>query len=168
MVYPGIFSFLISSIILTGSRANTVLTQVALAIKLVTMLNFKKVLYGFALLMFCVTTTMANTKFTDLNKPIMVSKKDPVVTLTLQSNRTTGFKWLLTKYDSNMLKPISQKYYAPKKKLPGAGGYEVWKFKVKPLGFKVPQVIDINLLYAQPWELKAGKAVTFKLITGKS
>ena len=111
---------------------------------------------------------MANIKFTDLNKPIVVSKKSPVVTITLPSNSTTGYMWILTKYNNNLIKPLKQKYYGSKKNLAGAGGYEVWTFRVKSSGFTVPQVIEVNLIYAQPWELNAGKVAVFKLVTSKS
>lgn len=124
----------------------------------------KKILFTILGLGFMVNV-MANIKFNDPNKSIEITQATPNFSITVQSNRTTGYMWLLNKYDTNLIKPLSQKYYAPKKSMPGAGGYEVWKFKVKPLGFVVPQVIKLTLIYARPWDLSHGKASVFKVVT---
>lgn len=48
-----------------------------------------------------------------------------VITITLDSNPTTGFKWnLVAEPDAKVLKLVASKYNAPSAPLPGAGGTE--------------------------------------------
>ena len=102
--------------------------------------------------------------FNDPAKPIMVGKTAPTFTIKLRSNPTTGFSWFLVGYDSNLIQPISHKYYAPDTKLVGAGGYEKWVFKVKPEAFNVPQVTNIQFAYTRPWNLENYKPTIFKVV----
>jgi inhibitor of cysteine peptidase len=102
--------------------------------------------------------------FTDPAKPIMVGKTSSTFTIKLKSNPTTGFSWFLVGYDSNVIKPVSHKYYAPNTKLVGASGYEKWIFKVKPAGFVVPQITKIQLAYTRPWNLENYRPTTFKVV----
>ena len=111
---------------------------------------------------------MAAIKITDPNKPIMVNKSNPIITITVQSNRTTGFMWFLTNYDSELIQPMAHKYVAKKTKLVGAGGYEIWTFKVKKTGFVAPQISNITLQYNRPWEMQPGKSVSYKIVTADS
>lgn len=97
-------------------------------------------------------------------KPIVVTSRSPEFTITLKSNPTTGYSWFLKDYNSSVLKPISQKYHPPKKTLPGAGGSEVWKFKVNPQAFAVPQITKIELVYARPWEASSGEDEDYTII----
>jgi predicted secreted protein len=47
----------------------------------------------------------------------------------LVPNATTGYSWRLpTKPSSSLLRLVSHRYVAPKSKLPGAGGKEIWRF----------------------------------------
>ncbi len=120
------------------------------------------------LFMLCsITVFGANNKvvFNSPDKPIMVSKSSATFSIVLESNPTTGYSWFLVKYDSNLIVPVSRKYYPLNTKLIGAGGYEKWVFRVKPTGFVVPQVIFIQLAYTRPWNLENYKPVTFKVVT---
>jgi predicted secreted protein len=91
--------------------------------------------------------------FTDPQKPIVVSKSSPIITVKLKSNPTTGYSWYLTKYDSMLIEPLSGSYIRPVSQLAGAPGYILWKFKVKPAAFTVPVITRISLIYARPWDL---------------
>ncbi|KPJ68204.1 MAG: hypothetical protein AMJ43_01540 [Coxiella sp. DG_40] len=109
----------------------------------------------------------ADTKvvFNSPDKPIMINKSSAIFSIVLESNPTTGYSWFLVKYDSNLIMPVSQKYYPSNTKLIGAGGYEKWTFQVKPMGFVVPRVISIQLVYTRPWDLEDYKPVTFKVVS---
>jgi len=102
--------------------------------------------------------------FTDPTKPIMVGKASSLFTIKLKANPTTGFNWFLVSYDRNLIKPISRNYYAPNTKLVGAPGYEKWIFRVKPVGFIVPQITNIKLVYTRSWNLENYKPTIFKVV----
>lgn len=71
------------------------------------------------------------------------------LTVTLESNQTTGFQWELVKItDETVLEEVSHAYVAPGAEgKVGAGGEEVWTFK----GLKEGKSI-IALEYRRPWE----------------
>ncbi len=120
-----------------------------------------------ALLLFSCGISCAAKKSdaTDPQKPIVVKASDPNFVITLSSNPTTGYSWSLKTYDSDLIKPISRKYYPPQTKLLGAGGYEKWFFAVKPAGFTVPHITNVTLIYSRPWELQSAQASNFKVVT---
>lgn len=107
-----------------------------------------------------------NIAYSDPQKPILVKKPQPLFSITLQSNPTTGFLWSLKGFDANTIKPISRTYYPPQKNgLIGRGGYEKWLFSVKPAGFVVPQTTTITLIYARYSELEGAQVSNFKVVT---
>jgi inhibitor of cysteine peptidase len=72
-----------------------------------------------------------------------------VLTVTLGSNRTTGFQWSETASisDSAVLKQTSHEYQAPDSTLAGAAGQEVWKFEALQKG-----TTTVSMEYSRPWE----------------
>ena len=74
--------------------------------------------------------------FSNTSLATVVYPNSPEFSLKLKSNPTTGFSWYLLHYDDNLMEPMSHRYYAPQKTKGsvGAGGYEVWVFRVKPKG----------------------------------
>lgn len=105
--------------------------------------------------------------FTDSSKAIVVKKTSPSFDIILQSNPTTGFTWSLKNYDSQIIKPVANKYFPPKNGLIGSAGYDKWTFMVKPGGFVVPQTTSITLIYARPWDQQSAQATNFKVVTVK-
>lgn len=104
--------------------------------------------------------------FTDSAKAIIVERSKPTFSIILQSNPTTGYSWLLRSYDANLIAPVSRKYYpSTDKKLVGAPGYEKWTFRVKSLGFIVPQATSITLIYAHLWDGEAVQSINFRVVT---
>jgi inhibitor of cysteine peptidase len=70
------------------------------------------------------------------------------LTITLESNSTTGYSWELKEIgDTSILKKIDNKYEAPTNGLIGAAGKEVWNFKALKTG-----KTTLNMEYSQPWE----------------
>ncbi|HLI26098.1 MAG TPA: protease inhibitor I42 family protein [Chloroflexota bacterium] len=68
--------------------------------------------------------------------------------LTLDSNRTTGYQWLLAEpLDSTILQLDSHVYTRPGTSLPGAGGTETWTFTPLCAG-----ATTVTFVYRRPWE----------------
>lgn len=143
------------------------------------MIRHIKIVFGMSLLLLlnvCVMTAYAadNTTgggslgivYSDPAKPIIVKQSEQNFSIILQSNMTTGYSWVLKSYDSNLIKPVSRRYYpSPNRKLIGAGGYEKWVFKVKPEGFIVPQTTSITLIYSRAWEQQGAQVTSFRVVT---
>lgn len=125
--------------------------------------------FGILLIMTGICVGNENNKkieFTDPAKPIIVTQSNPVFSIVMQSNPTTGYSWLLKSYDATLISPISRKFYPPtNRKLVGAPGYEKWTFRVKSPGFVVPQTTSIVLLYARSWEMQDIHPTNFKVVT---
>lgn len=70
-----------------------------------------------------------------------------ILTVTLDSNATTGYSWELTGIsDTGVLEKTDNKYEAPTSGLMGAGGKEVWTFKALKAG-----TTTLSMDYSQPW-----------------
>ena len=68
-------------------------------------------------------------------------------TVTLDSNATTGYSWELKEISNPaVLEKTDNKYEAPTSGLMGAGGKEVWTFKVLKAGTST-----LTMEYSQPW-----------------
>lgn len=69
-------------------------------------------------------------------------------TVTLSSNRTTGYGWQLAMpLDEAVVKLVGSEYEAPVTQKVGAGGQEVWTFRATG-----PGKAEISLSYVRPWE----------------
>jgi len=86
---------------------------------------------------------------------VTVNAKEKTVTVRFKSNRTTGYSWFLSKYDTHLLKPISYHYDTPAVGMMGASGTSVWTFQVLSDAKVVPGVTTVTWLYARPWEKPA-------------
>ena len=95
---------------------------------------------------------------------ILVSAAQPVFSIQLPSNPTTGYRWDLKRYDKKWIKPIENHYQPPNTQLIGAGGYEVWTFKALPKALQSTQQTVIQMEYQRPWQGgDVGSSVTFKV-----
>ena len=85
---------------------------------------------------------------------------DGTLTVTLESNQTTGFQWELTSIsDQNVLEKQSNTYEAPEDTgMVGAPGKEVWTFKALKKGTST-----ISMEYSRPWDDGEKGAETFTL-----
>lgn len=93
------------------------------------------------------------TAITDCSKSVLVKKGQDKFTITLASNPSTGFIWLINSYDSHLLKIAKHEYLAPKiKNKVGVAGKEQWVFKVKSK-IIAPQLTKIAFVHARPWEV---------------
>ena len=68
--------------------------------------------------------------------------------LTLPSNRTTGYSWVLAEpLDDTVLQLDHHVYNRPSTSVPGAGGTETWTFTPLCAG-----ATTVSLVYRRPWE----------------
>ncbi len=117
---------------------------------------------------FCAFSAENTPVFNSPQDKIIVSQKNPVFTITLQSNPTTGFSWKLNSYDKGLVTFVGHKYVAPQnKKLMGAPGYETWTFKANKGDYRVNQVGHVKMEYARPWT-KEGATVKSFIVVVKS
>jgi len=84
------------------------------------------------------------------------------VTVTLDSNASTGFSWALVENsDESVLQEAGHEYVASETSgtpVPGKGGEEVWVFTALKGGTST-----ISMEYKQPWDEDAEPADTFDL-----
>jgi inhibitor of cysteine peptidase len=82
------------------------------------------------------------------------------LTLTLESNVTTGYSWTENAAISNgtVLKQTSHEYQPPVQAIPGRGGQEVWTFKMLAAGTAV-----VSMEYKRPFEPNNPPANTFNV-----
>ncbi len=108
----------------------------------------------------------AGPALSDAKASFLATPKKNIITITLKANKTTGFMWFLSHYDSKLIQPVSYNYLAPKNtSLIGASGYSIWQFRVKKRAFLVPQQTRVALTYIKPWEAKKGTTLTFTINT---
>ena len=81
-------------------------------------------------------------------------------TISLFSNRTTGFQWpdLAKIANQNIIKQINHVYEPPESDVPGAPGKEVFTFEALREG-----KTTISMEYSQPWEGGIKAEWTFSL-----
>lgn len=84
------------------------------------------------------------------------------IKVTLESNVTTGFQWLLAENTNEAaVTPVNHVYVEPDESgrpLVGAGGHEEWTFRAAAEGAS-----KLTLEYSQPWEGGAKAEKTFDL-----
>jgi len=102
----------------------------------------------------------------DPAKTIIVTPKTPQFTITLASNPTTGYSWLLYHYNPFLVQIVKHVYRPPTSTLVGAGGTDIWIFKLKPAAFAAPQITKISLIHARPWNVKDNPSkITFMVVS---
>lgn len=86
-------------------------------------------------------------EYRDPSVPIVVEKGEEF-TIALESNPTTGYRWMLQKeLDEKIITLQKTEFEEPESNLLGAPGEERWTFKAVGLGRTT-----IELKYARPWE----------------
>jgi predicted secreted protein len=83
-------------------------------------------------------------------------------TVTLESNKTTGYEWQLAEpLDKDILLFVNSKYITNESNLIGSGGKEIWIFKALKAGKAA-----ISFRYVRPWEknIPPAKEETFSVI----
>ena len=95
-----------------------------------------------------------------------VSPSQNTFVVTLASNPTTGYQWLIQQYDETLLTLTSSQYVPPNTKVMGAPGQIVFNFAVKS-GVTRPKNSIIQFVYRRPWEPQTGteKTVTIHFLS---
>lgn len=121
----------------------------------------EKSIFAFMIIIYCSLGTFPvfseaprgeMTVHTTIDKEAIASKVGKQFTVRLPSNQTTGYRWHLSKaLNESIVELVKNEYIVPTEanELVGAGGEEVWVFKVKALG-----KTKILMGYARPWEKK--------------
>ena len=126
-------------------------------------IDYKKFIYLF-LFCFIASTVFANTmntsgNYTNQDSTINLTSQQKQFTITLPSNPTTGYSWMLKDYSQSLIMPVSHQILPPSSQLIGAGTSEVFVFQLNPNISNVPQVGEIKLLYARPWNVNDNPTV---------
>ena len=93
-------------------------------------------------------------------RTIMVDQDERTFTITLASTPSTGFTWLLSAYNTDLLILTKHQYIPPSKNMPGASGVENWTFTVNPGIIAGPQMTKITLINARMWDVNNTNAST--------
>jgi predicted secreted protein len=128
---------------------------------------FKIILTSLLLLVSLTSVAKKHLLASDYSKPIIVTESAPAFTITLPSNRSTGYSWFLLSYNDDYIIPMTEKYLKPQKNVPGAPTVSRWSFNIDDDAFKVPHIFYITMLYARPWNLRASKRKIITVITTK-
>ena len=85
-------------------------------------------------------------------------RNDQTLTLTLPSNPTTGYRWLLQNPAASILRSLGPEVYSNPEDtgLVGSAGQSVWRFQAKAAGEG-----HLILVYQQPWAPEVPPAQTF-------
>ena len=109
----------------------------------------------------CSPLMVGNVSLTgsDTGKAFNVSN-GTVLTVTLESNPTTGYSWTenATLSRSGVVQQSGHEYILPSQPIPGRGGQEVWTFKAVSPGTAV-----ISMDYKRPFEPTNPPANTFNV-----
>lgn len=99
---------------------------------------------------------------------MQVSSKQKYFTVTLPSNRTTGYYWRLTDYDKSRFILVKSKYEAPNTKLMGAGGKMLFFFIPRKEN-SYPLKTTMRFNYSRSWETTKGEdqIVTIEFLPSK-
>ena len=82
-----------------------------------------------------------------------VTRDNPTFTVSLKSNPSTGYMWVVSSYPKDVMEVVSKTFEPSKTNLIGAPGVQKFVFKVKDEGFKNnPYTVTVRLQYERPWE----------------
>lgn len=122
----------------------------------------KKLLLPLLLLIsFSINAVAEQDKKRDL---ITVKTSDPSFTVTLPSNRTTGYAWFVVGYNPQLLKVAGQTYKAGDSHKRGAPGHTEFVFQLKDEAKHSNSISRLIFIYARPWQIEEGKSKQFTLV----
>lgn len=114
----------------------------------------------------CVASSISATPAKVIDKPILLTSKQTTFSVSLPSNPSTGYSWVLQgDYNAALIQPVEQHYVIIKKDLPGAPRLDQWTFKLSKLAFQAPTHITLKLQYVRPWETGSTNNKTLNIIT---
>lgn len=114
-------------------------------------------LLGLALLAGCAHNAGSQLVQKQSQCPLSLGVGDSLL-LTLPSNPTTGFRWVLRDGADTVLESLGPEVYSNPEDagLVGSAGLSTWRFSVKHVGSG-----HLRLTYQRPWETDVAPAQTF-------
>lgn len=110
--------------------------------------------------------TEKNPFYNEQKSNVVVVQDEPEFTIKLKSNPSTGFSWFLREYNTDLILPLKHRLIKSDSKLAGADGIEEWTFRMKHLGFSVPQQTVLRFVYSRPWQGAEGAtSLVFRVST---
>jgi inhibitor of cysteine peptidase len=92
------------------------------------------------------------------NRAVVQVQRGAKITIELNENPTTGYRWMISSIDEAFLVPAADDFVPPDQKSPGAGGLRRFFFRAKSAGSTA-----LTLINKRAWQ-RDNKAVgTFKL-----
>ena len=85
-------------------------------------------------------------------------QRDAKITIELNENPTTGFRWMISSIDEALLVPEGDEFVPPDQKIPGAGGVRRFFFRAKVQGFTA-----LTLINKRAWQSDEQAVDTFRL-----
>ena len=86
-------------------------------------------------------------------------KPQTTIAVTLPSNASTGYRWLLAaRPDKQVVRLVSHRYVARKTKRVGAAGKEIWRFRAVGAGST-----RLRLAYVQSAHTRAARRFTVRI-----
>jgi inhibitor of cysteine peptidase len=131
-------------------------------------MQIKTIFQSIAAVTFAIFTLAAHAEatYTESQPNITITSVQPDFTLKLRSNPSTGYSWAIEDYDAKYITPLEHSYQHATAQLPGAGGYELWSFRVNPHAFITSQQTTIRMMYTRPWEkIKRRTELVFHVTT---
>ena len=87
---------------------------------------------------------------------VTVDASVPQFTISLPANPTTGFKWVVDKYDTTRFTLLTEAYSANPSARMGSGGQSVFTFAVKAT-CKYPKATRMTFRYQRPWDEQSAR-----------
>ena len=85
-------------------------------------------------------------------------RRDAKITIELNENPTTGYRWMISSIDEAFLVPAGDDFVPPDQKSPGAGGLRRFFFRAKSAGSTA-----LTLINKRAWQSDDQAVGTFKL-----
>ena len=85
-------------------------------------------------------------------------RRDAKITIQLNENPTTGYRWIISSIDQALLMPEGDVFVPPDQKIPGAGGLRRFFFRAKSAGSTA-----LTLINKRAWQRDDQAVATFKL-----
>lgn len=109
------------------------------------------ILLGLSLNVYAAKTPIV---FFEPQKPIVVSAKQPIITIQLNENPTTGYRWFIKDYPQQWLQLQKHVFIPPQANRPGTGGIAAWTFEVNKAALVAPHLLKIEYVYARSWDVQ--------------
>ena len=126
--------------------------------------------FVFVVFLLCVMSAgsvVASVKSEDAQDSVIVNAKTKAATITLKSTPSTGYRWYLKSYPSDIFSSVNYDYLPPSQEMPGSPGKAQFTFKVSGQASTVPRIVPVVLVNARSWEPSSGQIKTIWIVIPK-